>query len=139
MSVSAISTSNLMQYNTQNTQNTQNSAQLFRQEFQQLGQDLQSGNLSAAKQDYTSLQQGAENYQAHKHGHGHRHGDYNQSNEVAQLFQQLGQDLQSGNASAAQSAYSSIQQEFAALSASNGSLATPLTSQTSSNGVSATA
>jgi outer membrane protein assembly factor BamD (BamD/ComL family) len=135
MSVSAIS-SNLMQYNTQNTQNTQNAAQLFRQEFQQLGQDLQSGNMSAAKQDYTSLQQGVENYRAHQHGHGHRHGDYNQSNDMTQLFQQLGQDLQSGNVSAAQSAYNSIQQEFAALSATNGSLATPVLSQTNSNGIS---
>ena len=51
MSVSGISSSSLY-----DTQSVQNSAQQFRQEFQQLGQDLQAGNLSAAQSDFTTLQ-----------------------------------------------------------------------------------
>jgi hypothetical protein len=38
------------------TQGTQNNLQKVQQEFQQLGQDLQSGNLSAAQSDFASLQ-----------------------------------------------------------------------------------
>src|SRR5580704_12336505 len=48
MSVSAISSSTLA---ASVNQSIQNKLQQFRQEFQQLGSDLQSGNLSAAQQD----------------------------------------------------------------------------------------
>ena len=54
MSVSGISSSSLFDYN---TQSVQNKMQQFQQEFQQLGQDLQSGNLSAAQSDFATLQQ----------------------------------------------------------------------------------
>ena len=53
MSVSGISSSNLFDSN----QSVQNNMQKFRQEFQQLGQDLQSGNLSAAQSDFATLPQ----------------------------------------------------------------------------------
>jgi hypothetical protein len=39
-----------------NTQSVQSNAQQFRQEFQQVGQDLQSGNLSASQSDLATLQ-----------------------------------------------------------------------------------
>jgi uncharacterized protein YukE len=54
MSVSAISGSSFFDYS---TQNVQNKMQQFQQEFQQLGQDLRSGNLSAAQADFATLQQ----------------------------------------------------------------------------------
>ncbi len=53
MSLSGISSSNLFSYE---NQSVQNNMQQFQQEFQQLGQDLQSGNLSAAQSDFTTLQ-----------------------------------------------------------------------------------
>ncbi|HEY1464121.1 MAG TPA: hypothetical protein VGF44_11955 [Terriglobales bacterium] len=77
-------------------------AQQFQQEFQQLGQDLQSGNVSAAQTDFTTLQQNAPSSTSQS------------SNPISQAFGQLSQDLQSGNVSAAQQAYASIQQDMQA-------------------------
>ncbi|MGA9554758.1 MAG: hypothetical protein WBR30_21105 [Candidatus Sulfotelmatobacter sp.] len=98
MSVSGISSSSLY-----NTQDIQNNAQQFRQEFQQLGQDLQSGNLSAAQSDFATLQNlGTQNSTA-----------TSQTNSpMAQAFSQLAKDLQSGNLSAAQQDFATIQQDF---------------------------
>jgi hypothetical protein len=53
MAASAISGS-LFNYNNSSIQAT---SQQIRQEFQQLGTDLQSGNLTAAQQDFVTLQQ----------------------------------------------------------------------------------
>lgn len=81
------------------------------QAFQKLAQDLQSGNLSAAQQDFSTVQQ---DVQAHGGGH-HHHGQSSssaQQNPVAELFNELGQALQSGNLSAAQQAYTTLQQDF---------------------------
>lgn len=77
-------------------------SQQFQQEFQQLGQDLQSGNLSAAQTDFATLQ----------HLNGQTAGSTNTNSPIAQAFQQLSQELQSGNLSAAQQAFSQIQQDF---------------------------
>src|SRR5208282_5556411 len=98
MSVSGISSSSLY-----STQNVESSAQQFRQEFQQLGQDLQAGNLSAAQSDFATLQNlTSQNSSA-----------TSQSNSpIAQAFQQLAKDLQSGNLSAAQQDFTNIQQDF---------------------------
>ncbi|MGA7220368.1 MAG: hypothetical protein WBX38_18775 [Candidatus Sulfotelmatobacter sp.] len=100
MSVSGISTSSLYQ-----TPGVQNDFQKARQDFQQLGQDLESGNLSAAQSDFATLQnllpQSASTTTA---------GQSN--NPIAQAFAQLGKDLQSGNLSAAQSDFATIQQDF---------------------------
>jgi hypothetical protein len=96
------------------------------QEFSQLGQDLQSGNLSAAQQDYTNIQQNFQNQAAqgsHRHHHGGGGGGGG-ANAINQILEQLGQDLQSGNVSAAQQAYTSLQQDFQQL-ASNGPWAQP--------------
>ena len=102
MSVSGISNvSNLVNGNTQTTQNR---IQQFRQVFQQLGQDLQSGNLPAAQSDILTLQRSvlpaaSTNASSSK-------------NHIAQDFGQLSADLKSGNISAAQKDYSTVQQDF---------------------------
>lgn len=100
-SVSGISSSNFYNYGTQSTQNSFQKAQ---QEFQQLGQDLQSGNLSAAQSDFTTLQ----NLQPKTNSTSPSQSD----SPIAQAFNQLSQDLQSGNLSAAQQDFATIQQDF---------------------------
>lgn len=92
----------------QNSQNVQNPSsangapsnfQQLKAEFQQLGQDLQSGNLTQAQQDYATLSQNLPNSGA------------TASSPVLQALTQLGQDLQAGNLSAAQQDYSTAQQD----------------------------
>lgn len=102
MSLSGISSSSLFSYESQNVQ-SQSKLQKFQQEFQQLGQDLQSGNLSAAQSDFATLQQ------IGPQGLGNSPSN---SSPVQQAFNQLAQDLQSGNISAAQQDYTNIQQDF---------------------------
>ncbi len=100
MSVSGISSSSLLDYNTQSVQNRR---QQIRQEFLQLGQDLQSGNLSAAQADFASLQKLApQSSSSSSQG----------SNPIAQALTQLSQDLQAGNVSAAQQDYATVQKDF---------------------------
>jgi len=99
VSVAGISNSNLFDYAT--TLNTQNRGQRL-QEFQQLGQDLQSGNLLAAQTDFSSLQQ------LQPQGSS---SQTTSTNSVVQDFTQLGQDLQSGNTTAAQQDYAKIKQD----------------------------
>jgi hypothetical protein len=82
------------------------SGQQFRQEFQQLGQDLQSGNLSAAQSDFSRLQQ-VDPPAAPA-------SSQSSSSPIAQAFKQLSQDLQAGNSTAAQQDYNAIQQAFQA-------------------------
>lgn len=104
-------------------------------EFAQLGQDLQSGNLSAAQQDFSTIQQSMQNAAA-AHGHHHHHGGgSSQNNPISQMFNQLGQDLQSGNLSAAQQDFSSLQQLFQ--QAGQGSSASSSTGATNTVSVSA--
>jgi len=164
MSVAGISSSSLFNYG---SQNVQNQMQLFRQEFQQLGQDLQSGNLSAAQsdfatleknapqgssasapssgaifqgfqqlstdlqsgnvsaaqQDYSNIQKDFQNIAAQHHHHHHVGGGASESSSsTSQMLAQLGQDLQSGNLSAAQQAYSSLMQEFQQFGAKSAAL-----------------
>ena len=99
MSVSGISSSSFFNYSAPSIQNRM---QQFQQEFQQLGQDLQSGNLSAAQADFSTLQQLAPQGSSSTQS----------NNPIAQAFSQLSQDLQSGNISAAQKDYATIQQDF---------------------------
>src|SRR5579862_4894590 len=104
--------------NSSSTSSTASSSPLA-QAFNQLGQDLQSGNLSAAQQDFSTIQQDLQSQSSQTHGHHHhRHGGGgNQSNPISQLFQQLGQALQSGNVSSAQQIYNSLQQDLAQMGA----------------------
>jgi len=94
--------------------------QQIRTEFQQLGQDLQSGNLTQAQSDYASLSQDfpgavattaatstATAVEAATSASASAPGN----NPVAQAFQQLGRDLKSGNLQAAQQDYANLQQD----------------------------
>jgi hypothetical protein len=70
--------------------------------FQQLGQDLQSGNLSAAQSDFATLVQNSPLAQPSS----------TTTTSLSQAFTNLGQDLKSGNINAAQKDYSTIQQDL---------------------------
>jgi hypothetical protein len=97
MSVSGISSTNFY-----TTEGTQTNMQQFQQAFQQPGQDLQSGNLTAAQSDFAVLQQFRPQTSS---------ASLSQSNNpIAPAFRQLSKDLQSGNPSAAQQDYTTIQQ-----------------------------
>jgi outer membrane protein assembly factor BamD (BamD/ComL family) len=110
------------------------------QAFSQLSQDLQSGNLSAAQQDYLTIQQDFQNQAAQTQGHHHHSGGGGSgSSAISQLFEQLGQALQSGNLSTAQQVFSSLQQEFQQLSQSSGLSSTQSSSQSSSSRISVNA
>jgi outer membrane protein assembly factor BamD (BamD/ComL family) len=89
--------------------------------FAQLGQDLQSGNLQRAQQDFTNLQQDLAQASSQQVGRHHGHHDHRtessqsssssssqQTNSIAQAFSTLAQDLQAGNLSGAQSAFATI-------------------------------
>lgn len=78
--------------------------QQFIEDFQQLGEDLQSGNLSAAQADFATLQQIGPK--------GISDPTIQPSNPLSQAFAQLAQDLQSGDLSAAQKDYAEIQKVF---------------------------
>jgi hypothetical protein len=95
MSVLGILSSSL--FGTQSVQNPMLQAQ-------QLGNNLKSGNLSAAKASFATLQQSAPQTSSTSSSQS--------SNPIAQAFTQLGKDLQSGNVPAAQQDYSTIQQDF---------------------------
>jgi hypothetical protein len=119
MSIAGIaSSSNVFQSTV--AQQTQNRFQQIQSQFQKLGQDLQSGNLTAAQQDFATIQQSATQAQAsgqthHGHHHHHSSGDSNTTSTISSLqqdFTSLGQDLQSGNLSSAQQVYASLQSEL---------------------------
>jgi hypothetical protein len=90
-----------------NSQNGPGNFQQIQKEFQQLGQDLQSGNLTQAQQDYATLSQNLPAAQSSTTA-----STANNSNPIAQAFTALSQDLQNGNLSAAQQDYATIQQDF---------------------------
>jgi hypothetical protein len=82
-------------------------------EFQQLGQDLQSGNLSSARQDFAAIEQSVRQRTAqilHHHHHFAAGAQSGVANTLAQEFSTLAQALQSGNVSAAQAAFSALVQ-----------------------------
>jgi outer membrane protein assembly factor BamD (BamD/ComL family) len=97
----------LPQANSTSTSSSQSNNPIA-QAFSQLAQDLQAGNLTAALQDYSSIQQDLQS-QASRMPH-HHHSGGSQQSPAATLFDQLGQDLQSGNLSNAQSDFRSLQQ-----------------------------
>ena len=117
---------------TQNTTSTQSgsspSSNPISQAVAQLGADLQAGHLSAAQSDFATLQQdlqqqgGVSTHRFHHHHHGGPilEGQSGQ-NSPATLFGELGQELQSGNLTAAQQTYSTLQQDFLQFIGGNGS------------------
>jgi hypothetical protein len=76
----------------------------IRSEFQQLGQDLQSDNLSHAQSDFATLAQNVPGI--------NQNNTATNNNPITQAFAQLGQDLQSGNLLAAQSAFTTLQRDL---------------------------
>lgn len=97
--------------------------------FNQLSQDLKSGNLSAAQQDYAAIQQDFQNQTSHVHHHHHHDHGAGNGGEITQLFQELGQDLQSGNLSAAQQAYNTLTQDFPQVGQNTGGTSTEQSAQ----------
>jgi hypothetical protein len=89
----------------QNTRNSgQNNFQQIQTDFRQLGQDLQSGNLSQAQQDFATLQQALPNPTAFAQSQS--------NNPIVQAFNALSQDLQGGNLRAAQQDFATLQQDL---------------------------
>jgi outer membrane protein assembly factor BamD (BamD/ComL family) len=127
------------------------------QAFAQLGQDLQSGNLQGAQQDFTNLQQDVQQSSSQQagghHGHHHHRSESSQSssssssssqqtNPISQAFSALAQDLQAGNLSGAQSAFSALQNDLQQIggfltAGSNGVSSTPAPSSTGNLNVTA--
>ncbi len=104
MSVSGLSSSNF--FANQNPGGIGSKFQQTRQDFQQLGQDLKSGNLSQAQSDLSALQQLLP-------GQSSTSPNATQTtNPVSQTVAQLGQDLKAGNLSAAQSDFATLQQDL---------------------------
>jgi len=102
----------LQQYAPQANSSSQSTSPIA-QAFNQLATDLAAGNTTAAQQDYATIQQDFQNQGAQMHHHHHHHGGGgSQANATEQMFQQLGQDLQSGQLSAAQQAYGALQQDL---------------------------
>ena len=83
----------------------------YQQSIQQLGKDLQSGNLSAAQSDFASLQ-AAFAQPSTTTGPSTPTPTGPTASPVAQAFNQLSSDLQSGNLSAAQKDFSTVQQDL---------------------------
>ena len=109
MSIAGIASSSLFQNSV--VQQTQNRFQQIKSQFQKLGQDLQSGNLTQAQSDFATLSHelpngGQFSSQAASSSSSAtsstNSGASASSNPILQAFQSLGQDLQSGNLSAAQ-------------------------------------
>jgi len=175
MSIASVTSSNpILGFSGSSPANTSKISQL-RQQFQQLGEDLQSGNLTSAQGDFARLQQEAPPLGApastpgndpvtqalnqlqtdlqtgdlggpapipvggapiavqppqtgRPHGPHHHHGPEGGEDPTSPgsgtSLDQLGQDLQSGNLSAAQQAYNSVLQDLP-LSLSNGLLSMP--------------
>jgi outer membrane protein assembly factor BamD (BamD/ComL family) len=101
MSVAGISSSNLFNDSRESIQSQ------MQQEFAQLGQDLQSGNLSAAQSDFATLTQ-----MGPQSTSGTSSTTAASNNPIAQAFAQLSQDLKAGNLSAAQQDFATIQQDM---------------------------
>lgn len=95
MSIAAIS-SNLNDYAP-----TQSRIQQFKQGFEQLGDDLQSGNLAAAQQVFEALPKPGE-----------ASGSQQINSPIEQSFLELRQSLVNGNLTGATQAYKEIQQDI---------------------------
>jgi len=101
MSVSGISSTNLFSLAAENIRNRY---QQFAKEFEQLGKDLKSGDLSAAQADFAALQQ--------LRPQNNSTSSTQNANLLQADFAQLSKDLQAGNTSAAQQDYATILQDL---------------------------
>jgi outer membrane protein assembly factor BamD (BamD/ComL family) len=101
MSVLGILSSSLFNYGASSIQNRMQSA---RKEFQQLGQDLQSGNMTAAQSDLAALQQ--------MQPQSNSTASTQTINPITQDFNQLATDLKAGNTTAAKQDYTQLQKDL---------------------------
>lgn len=99
MSVAAISTS-LYANSLNNTGVPPHNNVRLRQNIGKLGEDLQAGNLSAAQQDFATLQSASGNNPT---------GTTASNNPISQAVNQLAEDLQTGGIAAAQQNVASAQ------------------------------
>jgi hypothetical protein len=104
MSISGVSSSDVFQASV--AQGAQTKFQQIQSQFQKVGQDLQSGNLTQAQADFATLSQ--ELPSAQQAGSSTATGP---TNTLAKAFQALGQDLQAGNLAASQTDFATIQQD----------------------------
>ena len=98
MSVSATASNFLSNYNNQSLVNSTKQPQ---QELFQLGQDLQSGDLSAAQSDLAAMEQLMPEYTSA--------AGTPRNSPITNAFNRLSQDLQAGNLAAAQKDYATLQ------------------------------
>jgi hypothetical protein len=102
---------------TQNTPSGQVQFQQVQGEFQQLGQDLQTGNLAQAQQDYATLSQNFATAQSGTTAAAPPAAVTTtaaptlNSNPIAQAFDALSTDLQNENITASQQEFATIQQD----------------------------
>jgi len=95
------------------TQNGQQNP--FTADMDALSKALSSNNASDAQTAYAKLQQDMQSVQGHHHHHHHKASSTSQGsdqNPLATDFQTLGQALQSGDLSGAQTAFAQLQQDF---------------------------
>jgi hypothetical protein len=104
MSVSGVSSSDPLR--TSVAQGALNKFQQIQTQFQKIGQDLQSGNLTQAQADFTTLSQQLPSSQQAANS-----TSAGPTSTLAKAFQTLGQDLQAGNLAASQADFAAIQQD----------------------------
>jgi hypothetical protein len=88
--------------------NSQTSFQKIRSEFQQLGQDLQSGSLTQSQSDFSILSQ---NLPGGSQINSAASSTGATTNSLTQAVNQLGTDLKAGNLPAARQDFTTIQQD----------------------------
>jgi soluble cytochrome b562 len=132
MSVAGISSTSFYQPSSVNA-----NSQSRRAEFQQLGQDLQSGNLAAAQQDFSGLTQ-ATSQTSGSTQTASSNAQIPGFGSMVQELSTLGQALQSGNLSAAQQAYKTVQQDMQSVQQTHGHHHGTSTATASTTGGSAT-
>ena len=92
--------------------NTPSKFKQFQQEFQQLGKDLQAGNLAQAQTDLVTLEQNSPFLHAGAAASSAAGSSASASNNpITQAFNQLAQDLKAGNVSAAQQDFQNAQSQ----------------------------
>lgn len=124
MSVSGISSSSLTQLLGTDGSNSMSQMQ---QAWKQLGQDLQSGNLSGAQSAFQTIQQ----LQSQATGSS---GSKSQgSSQLSSDMQALGQALSAGNLSAAQSAFSAVKSDMKSMHHHHHSQAASASSQSTNS------
>ena len=104
------------------------------QAFAALSTDLKNGNITAAQQDYATIQQDSQQRGSSQvHHHHHHGGGGQQANQVSQALNSLSSALQSGNLSSAQTAFATLQQDLEQFSEDGPSGSTTGTSASSSS------